>query len=496
MKKIVTILLSVFPLVMMGQERIMVIADPHVTPQSLIDANPDFDENMQHQRKMLDLSESIWFALMDTAIQHHPDLLLIPGDLTKDGEQEGHELVAASLHQLNEAGIRTLVIPGNHDLPANTQWDSLYMGTVTTKDPNSYSYAVEPLNGVTVIGIDGSHGSASTGSLSDQTLAWILAQADSAVAKGNMIIAMCHWQLLEHIDQQGSLESSCRLKEADAIRDSLIQHGVHLVLTGHFHVNGITTYRGEQQADSLVEITTGSPITFPCPYRWLTVSADRRALSVQTDYISVLDTIDNMYSYSREWMREHATNMIPQMTIRAWNKVENNLNKLDYLLDEDTKAELMECIPESDSAKIDLVQRHMGSTIVDLYLLHSEANEPEHPEADSLAQALYDGMEDLFEEVTANTSIYFKIIIVPMLENFGIAMAEGPVQSLVEDVTQRSTYADRTDDLNGMFFINNGYQVIETVLTESAPHKFMQNGQLIIQRGKAKYNALGQQFNK
>lgn len=496
MKKIFTFLLSTLPLIMMGQERIMVIADPHVTPQSLIDATPDFDENMQHQRKMLDISEPIWLALMDTALQHHPDLLLIPGDLTKDGEQEGHELVAASLHQLNEAGIRTLVIPGNHDLPDNTRWDSLYMKTVTTKDPNSYSYAVEPLNGVTVIGIDGSHGAASIGSLSSQTLAWILAQADSAVAKGNMIIAMCHWQLLEHIDQQGSLESSCRLKEADAIRDSLMHHGVHLVLTGHFHVNGITTYHGEQQADSLVEITTGSPITFPCPYRWLTVSADRHAISVQTDYISTLDTIDNMYSYSREWMREHATNMIPQMTIRAWNKVENHLDMLDYLLDEDTKAELLACVPETDSAKIDLVQRYMGSTIVDLYLLHSEANEPEHPEADSLAQALYDGMEGLLEEMTANTSRYFRFFAVPILKNFGLAMAEDPVQSLVEDVTQRSTYADHTDDLNGVFFINNGYQVIETVLTESAPHKFMQNGQLIIQRGKAKYNALGQQFNK
>ena len=59
--------------------------------------------------------------------------------------------------------------------------------------------------------------------------------------KGNTIIAMCHWQLLEHIDKQSRLESSCRLKNADAIRDSLMQHGVHLVLTGHFHVNGIST---------------------------------------------------------------------------------------------------------------------------------------------------------------------------------------------------------------------------------------------------------------
>ena len=64
-----------------AQERIMVIADPHVTPQSVIDAEPDFDTYMIKQRKMLDLSEPMWYALMDTALKYHPDLLLIPETL-------------------------------------------------------------------------------------------------------------------------------------------------------------------------------------------------------------------------------------------------------------------------------------------------------------------------------------------------------------------------------------------------------------------------------
>ena len=40
MKKIL-IVLSFIPLLMMGQERIMVIADPHVMPQSLIATYPN-----------------------------------------------------------------------------------------------------------------------------------------------------------------------------------------------------------------------------------------------------------------------------------------------------------------------------------------------------------------------------------------------------------------------------------------------------------------------
>ena len=200
MKGMCLFLLSVFSFpftVSFAQERIMVIADPHVYPKSEIQQQANFDTYMKTQRKMLDLSEPIWCALMDTVRKYRPSLVLIPGDLTKDGETASHAMVSESLKELDLDGIRTLVIPGNHDLPGVT-WETLYPGTYrnAAKDPNSHSYAVEPLDGVTVLGIDGSNGSASIGTLSDATLTWLWQQADAAVTKGNMIIAMTHWQIL------------------------------------------------------------------------------------------------------------------------------------------------------------------------------------------------------------------------------------------------------------------------------------------------------------
>lgn len=44
-----------------------------------------------------------------------PDLVLITGDLTKDGEQLSHQYVISKLDELRDLGIKTLVIPGNHD---------------------------------------------------------------------------------------------------------------------------------------------------------------------------------------------------------------------------------------------------------------------------------------------------------------------------------------------------------------------------------------------
>lgn len=493
MKKLFLFALSALCLTSLkAQDKIMVIADPHVLPQSVINQEANFDAYMNTQRKMIDLSEPIWHALVDTALAHQPSLVLIPGDLTRDGEQAAHDTVSAALNRLQQAGIRTLVIPGNHDLPGDN-WETLYPGTFENalKEPNTHSFAVSPLDGITVIGIDGSNGNAGTGVLSEATLSWVLHQADSARAKGHMIIGMTHWQILEHFDQQGTLESACRFKNADELRDSLMAHGVHLVLTGHFHVNGITTYRNAQ--DSLVEITTGSPITFPCPYRWLTVSADRSEISVETEYITNLDTISDLFTYSRDWMAEHAQNMIPSLALRAWNKVENNWDKVEAALKKIHMAwmadDLHAALPQTNEAKIDLVQRHFGNAAINLYLFHSEANEFERPEmGQALADSIYNGVEGMIGEVFAD---YIELL--PVFNVLAKNMVEEPVQSIVEDKTQwKSENPDCTDDLHPVLRLNDPYLAIESVSSEAeTTTKRIKNGQLLIERNGKTYNAQG-----
>lgn len=492
-----------------GGNRIMVIADPHVYPLASIAQEADFDAYMAKQRKMIDLSEPLWHALMDTALRYRPSLVLIPGDLTRDGELAAHDTVAAALNRLQQAGIRTLVIPGNHDMPGST-WETLYWGTYenAVKDPNSHSYAVEPLRGVTVIGIDGSNGNAGTGKLKPATLQFILAQADSAVAKGHTIIAMAHWQILEHFDKQGSLESSCRFENADALRDSLMAHGVHLVLTGHFHVNGITTWKNENNLnDSIVEISTGSPITYPCPYRWLTLSDDCADMTVSTDYITSVDTIADLETYSREWMREHTYNLIPVLAPRIWNKADAYKDKIvgqygSYVkilcgFLGDLGAEIDNAMPSTDSAKIDLLQRHMGSAVVDMYLFHSEANENERPElGDSLSQAIFDGMTNMVTEVIINSEVLscMSELLLPMVK----LMAQEPIQSLVEDITCKgSGNEDRTDDLRPTFHLNapQPFDAIQDVSEEQTTYrKCIRDGQFLILRGEQIYNASGQRI--
>ena len=480
----------------------MVIADPHVYPQALIAQDTaTFNAYMKGQRKMVDLSEPIWHALIDTALAKQPSLVLIPGDLTRDGENESHAIVKAGLDTLRAHGIRTLIIPGNHDLP-DANWESQYFGAndVYVKDPNSHSYAAQPLQGLTVIGIDGSDGNAGTGKLSPSTLAWILAQADEAVAQGRTIIAMCHWQLIEHFDKQGELESSCRLENADAIRDSLMAHGVHLVLTGHFHVNSVSTIRDTTGLtnDSLVEISTGSPITYPCPYRWLTLSSDRSNISVSTDFITSVDTIADLYTYSRDWMAEHTANMIPTLALRAWNKVDSKWDSRIVPMMQQAGLHSLTIayihnymLPSTDEARIDITRRHLGNAAINLYLFHSEANEFERPElGQALADSVYAGMDGMMNEC-------FGLLdeLVPAFRLMAREMAQEPVQSLVEDKTmwKSALHADVTNDLVGTYVINAS-QIFTGIDKDHSPMtncKFLQNGQLYIQVGDILYTIDG-----
>jgi ribose 1,5-bisphosphokinase PhnN/predicted MPP superfamily phosphohydrolase len=455
MKKIFFLTFTALMLSMMSfaQERIMVISDPHVIPQTEIDkqGQENFNNYMKTQRKMLEHSEPIWHALLDTALKYKPDLVLIPGDLTKDGEAASHDTVAAGIHRLEAAGIPVLVIPGNHDIPASNAWKTHYSGTfknTVSEDAGSYSFASEPLPGVTVLGIDGSDGKASVGKLSASTLAWVEAQAKAAKAKGNTVIAMTHWQILEHFDGLASIEPASRFEKPDELRDLLMHNGVHLVLTGHFHVSGITTFRDTTglTQDSLVEITTGSPITYPCPYRWMTLSKDRKSIEVTTEYINSLPGIaDDLNTYSREWMREHTANLIPSLAHRFWGKILDQWDeKVAPMIGSSMAAMFKMALPQTDAEQAEVTATYISDPAINLYLFYSEASEARHPEeGQEHAEAFKQGMIDMLTNVLGWDFIAEECYDV-MKED-----VEEPVQSLVQDKTLAKTkHADVTDDLD------------------------------------------------
>ncbi len=78
----------------------------------------------------------------------YPDILLVTGDLSSEGELASHQGFASQMKRLEDAGIAVFVIPGNHDLynysAMSFQDDTKVSGTdlYTTLDQFREIYAI------------------------------------------------------------------------------------------------------------------------------------------------------------------------------------------------------------------------------------------------------------------------------------------------------------------------------------------------------------------
>ena len=299
------------------ETRIAVVSDIHVMAPSLLpeekgEGTP-WDTYYKGQRKMLEQSAGLFDQFINAMKSEAPDVLLITGDLTKDGEEASHKYVIDKLAELKtylnnkNKNIKIYVIPGNHDFGGET--DPLdptkgasklstsfasyyaaygYSGSTRDTEGNSLSYVAEPVSGLVLLAID-SH----SGSIDPATLTWICNQALSARADGNRVIAMMHHPLFPHITGAELFATSYTVANYATVRDALIAAGVNVILTGHFHTSDIA-YDWDDDATvtnkGIYDINTGSLISYPCDYRMLTLSADKSTLGVNT--YSMTETSD------------------------------------------------------------------------------------------------------------------------------------------------------------------------------------------------------------
>ena len=111
--------------------KMAIISDLHVmAPELLVKEGDAFEEYLVRDRKMLRESAEILHTLVDNIIEEKPQLTLVTGDLTKDGERVSHLMVAKELQRLVDAGIQVLVVPGNHDI--NNPDAKVYDGDTAT----------------------------------------------------------------------------------------------------------------------------------------------------------------------------------------------------------------------------------------------------------------------------------------------------------------------------------------------------------------------------
>jgi len=290
--------------------KFMVISDIHYFDPSLftLPLNPYFQGYLVTDPKLIAESSAILQNVLATVRAEKPDFLLIPGDLTKDGEKFDHQKLATFFETLAANGIRVLVIPGNHDVnnPASfsyllsgqtkidnitaTDFASIYSnfgyGTAIERDPNSLSYVSEPVNGVWILGIDACHYSPANevaGSISDNTLNWVKSVIDKSKQQNKILLSMMHHGLIEHFAGQSILFNEYVISDWQNVSTTLADYGLNVIFTGHFHAQDIT--KKTSSNGFVFDIETGSTVTSPCPYRIVKLNTFCKTLKISSGKI-------------------------------------------------------------------------------------------------------------------------------------------------------------------------------------------------------------------
>ena len=97
---------------------------------------------------------------------------------------------------------------------------------------------------------------------------------------------MMHHPLIEHIKGASMYISTYTVGSNTAVRDALIEAGVKVILTGHFHASDIAYDWNDDETNGIYDINTGSLISYPCDYRLLTLSEDMQTLHVATESLN------------------------------------------------------------------------------------------------------------------------------------------------------------------------------------------------------------------
>lgn len=284
--------------------RFAVVSDLHIAlPQTIWDHPSRFH--------LVEVSISALELVLEHLQQLHLDFLLIPGDLTQHGEPENHRWLT---QRLAELPFPVYVIPGNHDVPvlsANDQsigWADFphYYQSQGYVDPRHHYYTCEPLPGVRLIALNSNQFNdqgQQIGRLDDQQLQWLEAVLNQTPAE--LMLVMIHHNVVEHLPNQSnhSLGRRYMLENAVEVCDLLRAAGVQLVLTGHLHAQDIA------EAHGIYDITTGSLVSYPHPYRILQISTDakeRQWLEVESHHLTSVPGWPELRETSRQWMADRS----------------------------------------------------------------------------------------------------------------------------------------------------------------------------------------------
>ncbi len=276
--------------------RFAVVSDLHIAlPHTIWDHPTRFH--------LVEVSIPALEIVLEHLAQLELDFVLLPGDLTQHGEPDNHAWLQERLLKLP---FPAYVIPGNHDVPSLLP-DGHSIGLADFPhyyrkfgydNPEQLYYTHELLPGVRLIGLNSNSFAQGQqiGRLDDSQLDWL---REVLAATDEFVLVMVHHNVVEHLPNQSRHELGQRymLENAVELLQLLREFRVQLVFTGHLHVQDIA------HAQGVYDITTGSLVSYPHPYRVLQFHQEqhgRNWLQIESHRVESLPKLPDLQQISRQ----------------------------------------------------------------------------------------------------------------------------------------------------------------------------------------------------
>lgn len=321
--------------------KIAVISDIHYLSSKIAQPSESLENFETATDRDIEDLHAVLNCVISNLHNNAPDLLLIAGDLTNNGERDSHIDFAAQLKPLANKGTRILVVPGNHDVgvpnakayttdtPTPTsnvsaqEFEQIYApygyADAIKRDSSSLSYLAEINDSTWMLCIDSNRykeyktTTISSGRIHKETMRWALEILKEAKLKGVFVLGMMHHGLVEHMPYQSVFFSDYLIENWENDAQVLADNGLQVVFTGHFHSNDITLLTSPN-GNTIYDIETGSLAGYPFPYRLVTLQ--NNTLQIETKFV---ESIPSKLNLEEEYFQkaEKAINRI------AYSKIES-----------------------------------------------------------------------------------------------------------------------------------------------------------------------------
>ncbi|WP_029905471.1 metallophosphoesterase [Prevotella sp. 10(H)] len=308
--------------------KIGVITDTHYLSEKLMEDGTALTNYIQSSGKNVKTVPAVLDQVLTDYLNSNIEVLLVCGDITKDGEKQSHLDFAEKLKPLQDKGVKVYVIPGNHDinmpntlalkgdkaLPVENispdDFVSIYAnfgyGNAIKRDDASLSYVASLNDKTWLLAIDAARykeyktRSISGGKISASTEKWIVDILDEAKQKGITVIGMMHWGLTEHIMSQSLFFKDYLVYDWSRLANLFADKGMKAVFTGHFHSNDITAFVSDK-GNTIYDIETGTLSGYPFAYRF--VELDAKGMDIKTKNVTAIPDNPNLAEEDKLRMR-------------------------------------------------------------------------------------------------------------------------------------------------------------------------------------------------